>query len=515
MTRDSRAPLNDALQHPRLLALLRRGLRPATWGCRAARRTSCSWSRATSSTPAGTGASWACSCLSTQHRLASLGDCASARRRGTREAPKRWVAMSVALNLLFLGFFKYFNFFVDSANALLRPHGRVPPQTSAWTSSCRSASRFYTFQSISYIVDVYRGEIEPARNPSTSRSSWLFFPHMVAGPIMRSQRARCPRCSRPATHALERGRRPGFTCADAGGSSRRSVIADNLAAARRRGLRARSASIAPASCTGRTSPSPSRSTATSPATPTSPGAIAQLHGLRACMDNFNAPVLSPPASPTSGGAGTSACPRGSATTSTSRSAATAAARCATYRNLMLTMVLGGLWHGAAWNVRDLGRLPGRPAGPRAGSSAAARLIARLGRAPGRWGSRALWAVRVLVTFHFVCLGWVIFRCEDIGSLGSAGPTLHGRPSAGTGCPSPRSRARCAYIAPVLAMDARPVLPAGASRSILEPPLLRRGRALYALGFYAFLALRTLRVERLHLLPVLTHSVEAHPEPKRR
>jgi alginate O-acetyltransferase complex protein AlgI len=46
---------------------------------------------------------------------------------------------------------------------------------------------FYTFQSIRYIVDVYRGEIEPARNPVDFAVFVAFFPHMVAGPIMHSR----------------------------------------------------------------------------------------------------------------------------------------------------------------------------------------------------------------------------------------------------------------------------------------------------------------------------------------
>ena len=60
--------------------------------------------------------------------------------------------------------------------------------------------------------------------------------------------------------------------------------------------------------------------------------------------------------------GTSACPRGCATTSTFRSAAIAHGAWKTHRNLMITMVLGGLWHGAAWTFVHLGHLPGADAG---------------------------------------------------------------------------------------------------------------------------------------------------------
>lgn len=107
-------------------------------------------------------------------------------REPTRASAKRWVACSVGLNLVFLGTFKYFNFFVDSANILLSNLG-----LSAWDLHLRVilpvGISFYTFQSISYIVDVYRGEMEPARNPVDFAVFVAFFPHMVAGPIMHSR----------------------------------------------------------------------------------------------------------------------------------------------------------------------------------------------------------------------------------------------------------------------------------------------------------------------------------------
>ena len=79
---------------------------------------------------------------------------------------------------------------------------------------------------------------------------------------------------------------------------------------------------------------------------------------------------------------------------------------ATYRNLMLTMLLGGLWHGASWTFVALGRLP-RPA-----SSCVDRVAGAIGDAaatdrPARPGRRC-----VVVTFHLVCFGWLFFRADD-------------------------------------------------------------------------------------------------------
>jgi D-alanyl-lipoteichoic acid acyltransferase DltB (MBOAT superfamily) len=86
----------------------------------------------------------------------------------------------------------------------------------------------------------------------------------------------------------------------------------------------------------------------------------------------------------------------------------------TYRNLLLTMLLGGLWHGAAWTFVLWGAYQGvllvleRLLGGR-------RLIIDPFEAHGPW-AKAVWLARVLVCFHFVCLGWIFFRCEDTGPL---------------------------------------------------------------------------------------------------
>src|SRR5262245_24085109 len=82
-------------------------------------------------------------------------------REPTKASARRWVAASVAVNLLFLGFFKYFNFFVDSADALLALLG-LPSFQAHLQVVLPVGISFYTFQSMSYIVDVYRGEVRTA-----------------------------------------------------------------------------------------------------------------------------------------------------------------------------------------------------------------------------------------------------------------------------------------------------------------------------------------------------------------
>ena len=90
----------------------------------------------------------------------------------------------------------------------------------------------------------------------------------------------------------------------------------------------------------------------------------------------------------------------------------------TYRNLMLTMLLGGLWHGAAWTFVLWGALHGllligyRLAGV-SGGVATAETGSRLEGLPD---SVSEW-VKVLVMFHFVCLTWLLFRADSMQQVG--------------------------------------------------------------------------------------------------
>ena len=84
-------------------------------------------------------------------------------------------------------------------------------------------------------------------------------------------------------------------------------------------------------------------------------------------------------------------------------------RLLTYRNLMLTMLLGGLWHGAAWTFVIWGGLHG--VGPRrasAGGATAAAAVERAEAAGRRWRAR-------LLTFHFVCFAWIFFRADSFSA----------------------------------------------------------------------------------------------------
>ncbi len=98
---------------------------------------------------------------------------------------KRWVTLSCISNLGILGLFKYFDFFLGSLGELLSAVGLEAAMPSlAWVLPVGIS--FYTFQSMSYSIDVYRGDTEVSRNPLNFAVYVSFFPQLVAGPIERS-----------------------------------------------------------------------------------------------------------------------------------------------------------------------------------------------------------------------------------------------------------------------------------------------------------------------------------------
>jgi D-alanyl-lipoteichoic acid acyltransferase DltB (MBOAT superfamily) len=98
-----------------------------------------------------------------------------------------WIlAAAIAALLAILGYFKYANFFVDSFAAMLRAAG-IPASPSTLTIILPLGISFYTFQAIAYIVDVYRGDIRAERDLVLFTTFKIFFPQLVAGPIERAR----------------------------------------------------------------------------------------------------------------------------------------------------------------------------------------------------------------------------------------------------------------------------------------------------------------------------------------
>ncbi|MEP7354311.1 MAG: MBOAT family O-acyltransferase [Acidobacteriota bacterium] len=314
------------------------------------------------------------------------------------ESPGRrkfFLILSLAANLGFLGFFKYYNFLAS----MLAPLFGRPPDGFALSIILPLGISFHTFQSISYVVDVYRRELKPIRNPIDYALFIAFFPQLVAGPIVRAQEffADFYNWKTPTSEEILRGSLWMIL-----GLTKKMAFADQFAA------------IADSYFTN-PSAHPGMHSAWSGTfafamqiffdfsgyTDTAIG-MALILGFHFPV-NFRRPYLAYSITefwhrwhislskwlrdylyiPLGGN-------RGGAL--------------ATYRNLMLTMLLGGLWHGASWNFVIWGGYHG-------GLLSLERMAGRhrFLETPRAW----LYPFRAVLTFVLVCVGWVFFRASTL------------------------------------------------------------------------------------------------------
>ena len=311
-----------------------------------------------------------------------------AMQAGPFDAPRRrlWLWLSVGTNLGILCAFKYYDFFVDSAAALLGVEaarlGLVLPLGIS----------FFTFQTMSYTIDVYHRRLR-AGGALDVALYVAFFPQLVAGPIVRAQ-AFLPQ--------LASGRRFAAVPVRAAlglfliGYCKKACVADNLAPivdayfADPGAYDANAAWIAVTAYAAQIYGDFSGYSDMAIAT-------AWLLGYELAR-NFDAPYAAASVtefwrrwhiSLSSWLRDYLYIPLGGSREGAAR----------TYRNLLLTMLIGGLWHGAAWTFVAWGGLHGL----------ALALERALGvgerRGPGRW-------LGVAGTFVFVCAAWVCFRSPD-------------------------------------------------------------------------------------------------------
>jgi D-alanyl-lipoteichoic acid acyltransferase DltB (MBOAT superfamily) len=150
-----------------------------------------------------------------------------AGRRMEDDPPrKKWyLAASLGVNLGMLGFFKYFNFFIENVRALLATAGiqAAPPTLEIMLPAGIS---FYTFQALSYKIDIYRGEMRARRRAIDFALFVAFFPHLVAGPIMRAQNL-LAQVERPRRFSIDAARSGAVLIA--WGYVKKLVVADNVA----------------------------------------------------------------------------------------------------------------------------------------------------------------------------------------------------------------------------------------------------------------------------------------------
>ena len=304
----------------------------------------------------------------------------------------------VAVNLIILGFFKYFDFFTEQVGATLAAIGfeRDLPMLSVILPIGIS---FFTFQGISYVVDVYRRRVEPAALLDILLLM-SFFPHLVAGPIVRAADLVPQFQSRPK---LDRSMVSMALLLIVWGLFKKTVIASELAVGFVDPVFADPASHSSLDLTFAAYGYAVQIYCDFSAYTDMAIGLAALLGYR-FPRNFDQPYRATSLQ--------DFWRRWHITLSQwlrdylyiEALGGSRGGKLATYRNLMLTMLLGGLWHGASWTFVVWGGLHG-------GALAVERFWAD--HAPKAWPPLPVWA-RLLLTFHVVLLGWIFFRAANFG-----------------------------------------------------------------------------------------------------
>lgn len=106
-------------------------------------------------------------------------------QRGDKKTAKWWAGLNIVVNLLVLGVFKYFNFFADSFQTVMAGIGMTIDAPTLHVILPVGIS-FYTFQALSYTIDVYRRQLPATRDVVAFFAFISFFPQLVAGPIERA-----------------------------------------------------------------------------------------------------------------------------------------------------------------------------------------------------------------------------------------------------------------------------------------------------------------------------------------
>lgn len=324
---------------------------------------------------------------------------------GTDQARRRklFIILSICINLSILGFFKYFNFFSDNLILLADKLGfTLHPMTLRIILPVGVS--FYTFQSMSYTIDIYRRTIKPTRNFVDFALFVSFFPQLVAGPIERASHL-LPQFLKPRKVTLDDFYQGSFLIF--WGLFQKVFVADNLAkivdpvfapGALYDGqlvLWAVYAFAFQVFCDFAGYSNMARG-------------IAQIMGFD-LMVNFNLPYFSTnPAEfwrrwhislstwlrdylyiPLGGNR---------------------KGQLATYRNLMLTMLLGGLWHGASWTFVMWGAYHGA-------LLIIYRLVPSFIKITHAWVLRLWRIIQMIFFFHLVCFGWLLFRANSFSQVG--------------------------------------------------------------------------------------------------
>lgn len=318
------------------------------------------------------------------------------------ERKKRYLFFSIIVNLSFLGFFKYCNFFSETLEVLLLQIG-FNPSVPTLNIILPVGISFYTFQTMTYSIDIYRGRLKPTNNFLNFALFVSFFPQLVAGPIERAK---------SLLPQIENKRHFDKTRFSRGlslifwGLFMKVFVADNL------GIIVNQIYGNPES-TGIEYIIASWAFAFQIFGDFS-GYSDIARGTAKClgielMHNFKQPYFSNSPS--------DFWRRWHISLSTwlrdylyISLGGNKNGSVKTYRNLMLTMLIGGLWHGAAWNFVIWGGYHG-------GLLCVFRMVKEktnlfIESKP----SMGVYMIQSIIMFQLVCIGWVFFRAENFEQI---------------------------------------------------------------------------------------------------
>ncbi|MCA8999201.1 MAG: MBOAT family protein [Planctomycetaceae bacterium] len=323
--------------------------------------------------------------------------------RSENPTRRKWLlATSIVANLGILGFFKYYGFFATELDRLFTVVG-VPAMLPTLSIILPVGISFYTFQTMSYTIDVYRGDCKATNDLLDFAVYVSFFPQLVAGPIERANRflPQVQNVRHPTSEQFKQGL---FLILI--GLFRKVVIADNMAPIVNTIFATPTAELSGAEILLGIYAFAFQIYGDFSGYSAIARGVASWLGFD-LMTNFQMPYFAISPSdfwrrwhislsqwlrdylyiPLGGNRGQS---------------------WYVYRNLMLTMVIGGFWHGAAWTFIVWGFFHGailcayRPFESK-------ETFRRLSESPLSWER----LFRMVVMFHLVCVSWLLFRAESM------------------------------------------------------------------------------------------------------
>lgn len=310
---------------------------------------------------------------------------------------------SIVINLGILCVFKYFNFFVGSAESLLSSVG-LPTYSFTLNLLLPIGISFYTFETMSYTIDVYKGKMQPTHQFSVFALFLAFFPRLVAGPIVRAEDL-IPQFSQPRTLNFDQTVRGLFLILF--GLFKKVAIADGLAGSVN-AIYGASGAVSWLDVVAATLLFTFQIYCDFSGYSDIARGVSKLFGIELTL-NFNLPYFSKTPS--------EFWRRWHISLSTwlrdylyISLGGNRKGNFRTYQNLMLTMALGGLWHGAAWNYVVWGIYQGA-------LLCIYRFLGLDSKKAGDPNPPLLRSVGMMAIFFVLtCYGWLLFRANSFGQI---------------------------------------------------------------------------------------------------